>query len=210
MESGPTETDLFYYPMLASAQESLYRRMLIMENYRVNMRKVAKSVTFAWVMVFAMLSTVTAHAAGVGVSVAADKNLIETQNVLQFEDFSNENAWSEEMVVPSNDIVDIVYINDGIMTFGSGSIDWSVPAGTRYVTSSIYMPKGTEVQIACTASPSTCKYWFGLMAANSDCYVVEGSGAGAHVFTVPSNGYYRIMVENRSIQSINVSGSYRY
>ena len=107
-------------------------------------------------------------------------------------------------------IVDIVYVNDGIMTFGSGSIDWSVPAGTRYVTSSIYMAKGTEVQIACTASPSTCTYWFGLMAANSDCYVVEGSGAGAHVFTVPSNGYYRIMVENRSIQSINVSGTYRY
>ena len=210
MESGPTETDLFYYPMLASAQESLYRRMLVMENYRANMRKVAKSVTFAWVMVFAMLSTVTAHAAGVGVSVVADKNLIETQDVAEFGGFGDEANWSEEIFVPANDVVDIVYVNDGIMTFGSGSIDWSVPAGTRYVTSSIYMAKGTVVQMACTASPSTCTYWFGLMAANSDCYVVEGSGSGSHDFTVPSSGWYRIMVENRSIQSINVMGSYQY
>ncbi|MBR5564992.1 MAG: hypothetical protein IKW08_02380 [Roseburia sp.] len=210
MESGPAETDLFYYPMLASAQESLYRRMLIMENYRVNMRKVAKSVTFAWVMVFAMLSTVTAHAAGVGVSVAADKDLIQTQNVAEYGGFGDEASWSEEIFVPANDSVDIVYINDGIMTLGSGTIDWSVPAGTRYVTSSIYMTKGTIVSIACTARPSTCVYWFGIMAANSDCHVVEGSGSGSHDFTVPSSGWYRIMVENRSIQSINVVGGYTY
>jgi len=174
------------------------------------MRRMAKSVTFAWVMVFAMLSTVTAHAAGVGVSVAADKNLIATQNVGQQGDFESGYDWSDEMLIPANDVVDIVYINDGIMTLGSGTIDWSVPAGTRYVTSSIYMAKGTVVQIACTALPSTCTYWFGIMAANSDCYVVEGSGQGAHAFTVPSSGYYRIMVENRSIQSINVTGGYSY
>lgn len=210
MESGPAGTDLFYYPMLASAQESLYRRMLIMENYRVNMRKVAKSVTFAWVMVFAMLSTVTAHAAGVGLAEAADKNLIETQNVGLQGDFDSGYDWSDEMLIPANDVVDIVYINDGIMTLGQGNINWSVPAGTRYVTSSIYMAKGTVVQIACTALPSTCKYWFGIMAANSDCYVVEGSGSGSHDFTVPSSGWYRIMVENRSIQSINVTGGYSY
>ena len=211
MENGPKETDLFYYPMLASAGQTLYRRMLIMENYRVNMKRAAKSVTFAWVMIFAMLSTVTAHAAGIGLAEAANKNLKETQDVAEYGGFNDEESnFSEELFVPADAAADIVYINDGIMTLGQSTFSWSVPAGQRYVTSSIYMTKGLPVQIACTASPSNCTYWFGLMAANSDCHVVEGSGAGSHTFTVPSSGWYRIMVENRSTQSINVAGSYAY
>lgn len=210
MEDGPTETDLFYYPMLMSAQESLYRRMMIMENYRANMRKVAKSVTLAWVMIFAMISTVTAHAAGLGLAEVNDNNLKETQVVGNQGLFEENHEWSEEMYVPANDVVDIVYTDDGIMTRGSGSFDWSVPVGTRYVTKAFYFAKGTVVQIACTASPTTATYWFGIMNENSNCYIVEGSGSGNHDFTVPTSGYYRVMVENRSSQVINVSGVYRY
>lgn len=119
-------------------------------------------------------------------------------------------SWSDEMLLEASDGVDIVYVNDGIMTLGSGSIAWDVPANTRYVTSSIYMTEGTIVSIACTARPSDCTYWFGLMYASSTCNVVEGTGSGAHDFTVPSNGYYRIMVENRSSETITVTGGYQY
>lgn len=210
MENGPGETTLFYYPMLVSAQESLYRRMLIMENYRANMRRVAKTVTFAWVMVFAMISTVTAHAAGLGLAEANDKNLKETQDVAGYGNFEDGFDWSEEMFIPANDVVDIVYINDGIMTLGSGSMNWNVPVGTRYVTNAFYFAKGTVIQIACTATPASATYWFGIMNENSDCHIVEGSGSGSHDFTVPSSGYYRVMVENRSSQVIHVMGTYQY
>jgi len=181
-----------------------------MEKYRANMKKMVKSVTFAWVMVFALASSVTAHAAGIGLAEAADKDLIQTQNVEQDGEFMNVTGWSEEFNVETSDVVDIVYVNDGIMTLGQGTIDWNIPAGTRYVTSAIYFAAGSKVQITCTAKPNTCTYWFGIMNENSDCTVVEGAGMGAHEFTVPTTGYYRIMVENRSIQSIRVTGSYAY
>jgi len=192
-----------------SASESLYRRMDIMQKYRNSSKKIAKSVTIALTVVFAMLSSVTAHAAGVGVAETSDKYLEENQDV-EYPEIANFTTWSEEMVIEPSDAVEIVYINDGIMTLGQGSIDWDVPVGTRYVTSSFYFTKGTQVQIACTASPSNCTYWFGLMHSSSTCYVVEGTGAGSNVFTVPSSGYYHIMVENRGSSLLSVVGGYTY
>ena len=181
-----------------------------MEKYTANMKKMAKSVTFAWVMVFAMFSTVTAHAAGLELAKAGDKSLIEANAVEMDGEFVAVTAWSDEMEISASEVPNITYINDGIMTLGSGTIDWEVPAGTRGVGSLIYMTEGTEIQIACTATPTHCLYWFGLMKADNSCIVVEGTGHGSHAFTVPANGYYRIMVENRSIQSIRVMGTYQY
>lgn len=181
-----------------------------MQKYRTSGKKIAKSVTVALTVVFAMLSSVTAHAAGVGFAKVNDALLEDSQEVVAFEEFVVAEGWSDEMVVETSDSVNIVYINDGIMTLGQGSFDWDVPVGTRYVTSSIYLTAGTEVQIACTALPTNCTYWFGLMHSSSTCYVVEGSGMGAHVFTVPSSGYYYVMVENRGSSVLSVNGSYAY
>jgi len=210
MMSGPTATSTFYYPMLMSAKESLDRRKKIMETYRANMRNVAKSVTFAGVMIFALLSSTVAYAAGVGFSEMNDAKLKETQNVGVTGEIVEPAGWSDEMFIPANDVVDIVYLNEGVMTLAGGNINWNVPVGTRYVTSSIYLTQGSVIQIACTATPDNCTYWFGIMHANSDCTVVEGSGYGAHGFTIPSTGYYRVMVENRSNQAISVIGGYQY
>ncbi len=145
-------------------------------------------------------------------AVDASDRALKTTQIVGFDGdtFENIDNWSEEMVIPANEVVEIVYINDGIMTTTQGSIDWDVEAGVRCVTAEFYMKEGAEVQIACTASPSTCTYWFGLMRSSSECLVVEGSGSGSHTFTVPSNGYYRIMVENRSTQDMNVTGVYRF
>ncbi|MBQ8279944.1 MAG: M56 family metallopeptidase [Roseburia sp.] len=209
MEAGPAEPTLFYYPMLLSVDESLYRRMEIMEKYRVNMKRVAKSVTFAWVMVLAMFSSVTAHAAGVGLAEAGDAALKETQEIMVDEETTVGNEV-EDMLVETSDDVTIIYMNDGVMLLGEGTIDWDVPVETRCVSGSIYMAEGTKVSIACTATPNNCTYWYGLMYASSTCNVVEVTGVSSHTFTVPSNGYYRIMVENRSSQEISVVGGYSY
>ena len=181
-----------------------------MEKYRKNVKKITKPLTMALVMMFALLSTVTAYAAGLEIAEASDSELKSTQQIAIDEGFEGEDGWSDEMLIEPSDVPNIVYVNDGIMLLSGGTIDWDVPAGTRYVTTSIYMTKDTKVQMACTATPDNCTYWFGLMYASSACNVVEGSGSGAHDFTVPSNGYYRIMVENRSSQTISVNGGYSY
>lgn len=210
LEEDHYAPDLFYYPMLISASESLYKRMEIMQKYRTGGKRIAKSVTVALTVVFAMLSTVTAHAAGVGMAEINDVFLEERQEILLDEPFGNITDWSEEMLVETSDDIEVVYIDDEIMTRSGSTFSWTVPVGTRYVTKAVYLTKGTEVQIACTATPMDCTYWFGLMYPSSTCNVVEGSGAGSHTFTVPSNGSYHIMVENRGSVELNVSGSYQY
>ena len=209
MEYRPAELTIFYHPMLSNTKNSLYRRMEIMERYRANTRKAAKLAAVAWVMVVAMLSTVTAHAAGAELAELGDNLLQESQTVVEYDASALGTGWTEEMVVGS-DGVEIIYMNDAIMTLGTGTIDWDVPVGTRCVSGSIYMSAGTVVSIACTGRPSNCTYWFGLMYASSECHVVEGEGSGAYDFTIPSNGYYRIMVENRSSSAMHVTGGYQY
>lgn len=181
-----------------------------MKNYRRGMSKAAKNATTALILVFAMVSSLAAGYVGVAAAELNDSALQVTQYVEQQGEFVEVSGWSEEMYVPENDVVDIVYINEGIMMLGSGTIDWNVPVGTRYVTSSLYFKEGAKVQIACTATPSSNTYWFGIMNANSACYVVEGSGQGSHAFTVPSTGWYYVMVENRSSSAIHVVGAYQY
>lgn len=210
MQSEADEPTIFYHPMLLNSKNSLYRRMEIMEKYRANARKTAKIAAVAWVMVVAMLSTVTAHAAGAGLAEAGDSLLQESQIIEQDGAFEKTETWSEEMTISANSDAEIIYMNDAVVTLGQGTIDWDVPIGTRCVSASIYLAEGTEVDIVCSASPTDCTYWFGLMHASSSCTVVEGSGAGSHTFTVSSSGYYRIMVENRSSQEISVVGGYTY
>lgn len=205
-----SKREIFNFPKLLDEKESMERRIDIMKNYRFGMSRVAKNATTALILVFAMVSCMFAGRVGVWAAEVNDSALQSTQKVAQEGEFAEESGWSEEMYVPVNDIVDIVYINDGIMMLGSGTLDWNVPVGTRYVTSSLYFTEGTQVQIACTATPSSNTYWFGIMNANSDCYVVEGSGQGSHAFTVPSTGWYYVMVENRSSSTIHVVGAYQY
>lgn len=201
---------LFTFPMLHGKRNSMYRRVKFMEKYRINLKKATKPVTMALVITFALLSSVTAYGAGMKIAGATDNLLKSTQVVGQYDMSAQLESWSDEKLIPPSDVPDIIYSEDEIALFGEGNINWDVPAGTRYVTKSIYMKEGTVVSIACTARPSDCTYWFGLMYASSECAVVEGSGSGAYDFTVPSNGYYRIMVENRSSQEIHVGGYYQY
>ena len=183
-----------------------------MNIYKNNIRKVAKPVTFMLVLMFAMLSSVTAYGAGVGIAKVNDAVLKKTQVFEALETFESNYDWDETIYInPEDDYVpNTVYVNEDIMLLGNGSIDWNVPVGTRYVTGAIWLTEGTVVQIACTGTPADCTYWFGLMYPSSALAVAEGCGAGARGFTVPSSGLYRILVENRSSQVIHVVGGYQY
>lgn len=212
MNETTKKREMFTMTMLHGAAKSLYGRIEFMNIYRKNMKKVAKPVTMALVMMFVLLSSVTAYAAGVGVAEVNDNILKATQRFDVLETQMIPDGWSEEILISLEeaDGAKTVYVNDGMMTFGTGTIDWDVPVGTRYVTAAIYLTEGTEVQIACTASPSDCTYWFGLMYPTSTLAVVEGCGVGGHTFTIPSTGYYRVLVENRGSVTLDVTGTYRY
>lgn len=205
--------ELFTMTMLHGAAKSLYGRIEFMDIYRKNMKKVAKPVTLALVMMFVMLSSVTAYAAGVELAEVNDRYLKVAQTKAEDMTFDLAENFSEVTYIPAEEayVPNTVYVNEDIMTLGSGFIDWEVPAGTRYVTAALYMTKGTVVQVATTASPSNVTYWIGIMYPSSAIAIAEGVAAGSAEFTVPSTGYYRVLVENRSAtQVLTVKGSYTY
>ena len=208
-ENGPKQPEFSDIPMLIKASTNLQRRIVIMGKYRTNMKKVVKSVTFAWVMVFVMISSVTAHAAGIWVLEQNDEFLKENQ-VVAYQEDDTVGGWSEVMTIEDSNPVNIVYINDGIMTLGTGNFDWNVPVGTRYVTNSIYLKAGQQIQVVSTATPTNCLYWLGIMHPSSAVSVVEGTGTGGGTFTISSTGYYRVLIENRGSTTLHAVGSYQY
>ena len=213
MSGNLKKQELFTMTMLHGAAKSLYGRIEFMEIYRKNMRKVAKPVTMALVMMFMLLSSVTAYAAGIELAEVNDRYLKETQVKVEDRVFEENVGWGEITYISPEDanVPNIVYINDGVMMLGEGTIDWDVPAGTRYVTGGIYLKKDTVVNIATSASPSNVTYWIGLMYPSSAIAIAEGTGTGHASFTVPSTGYYRVLVENRSAtQTLSVVGGYTY
>lgn len=54
-------------------------------------------------------------------------------------------------------------MDDEVITRGSSSasFDWTIPAGTRYVTPEKFLKKGTVVTIVLTDYSFGCNYWFG-------------------------------------------------
>ena len=213
MSESSDKREFFMMTMLRGAAKSLYGRIEFMEIYRKNMRKVAKPVTMALVMMFMLLSSVTAYAAGTELAEVNDRYLKETQPKYVASTFEITEDWSEIRYISAEDdyVPNTVYVNDGIMTIDGGTIDWDVPAGTRYVTGLLYLTKGTVVQIATTAQPSNVTYWIGVMYPDSGIAYAEGTGAGSSTFEIPKTGYYRVFVENRSSsQVLSVNGGYSY
>lgn len=212
MNETTKKREIFTITMLHGAAKSLYRRIEFMEIYRENGKKVTKSVTMALVMLFVLFSSVTAYAAGLEIAEANDERLKETQVLKEESTFEVQEIFSEVIYIPAEEakVPNTVYVNDGIMTIGNGTINWEVPVETRYVTTPIYLKEGTEVQIATTAKPSDATYWIGVMYPSSAIAIAEGTGVGGARFTIPSSGYYRILVENRSDVVISVTGGYSY
>lgn len=132
--------------------------------------------------------------------VEIEKTKVLADDTVEFNVSAEENALVPQIVM-----------DDEIITRGSdgASFDWTIPAGTRYVTPEKFFKKGTKISMAVTVVPSDVTYWFGLMHTSGSSKVCELTGAGAHTFTIESTSFYRIMVENRSEDTeIHATGGY--
>lgn len=193
--------DLGVFSMLFESKEMLERRVDFMKKHGKNLKTTSKIVTALLLLTFITISTRTSYAAGVGMANANDELFKRTQVVnfkeqdVTFSDSSEFNVTAEE-----NSLVPQIVMDDEIITRGSdgASFDWTIPAGTRYVTPEKFFKKGTKITIAVTVVPSDITYWYGLMHTSGESTVCENTGAGNYTFTVEKTSFYRIMVENRS------------
>lgn len=193
--------DFCVFSMLFESKEMLERRVDFMKKYGKNLKTTSKIVTALLLLIFITISTRTSYAAGVGMANANDELFKRTQ-VVNHEEFALPVEELDEISVSAEDnaLVPQIVMDDEVITRGSSSasFDWTIPAGTRYVTPEKFLKKGTVVTIVLTVIPSDCNYWFGLMHTSGSSTVCETTGAGNHAFTIESTGFYRIMVENRS------------
>lgn len=204
--------DLCVFSMLFESKEMLERRVDFMKKYGKNLKTTSKIVTALLLLTFITISTRTSYAAGVGMANANDELLKRTQ-VVEREKMSVLAEELDEINISAEDnaLVPQIVMNDEIITRGSdgASFDWTIPAGTRYVTPEKFLKKGTKVSIALTVKPSDVTYWFGLMHTSGSSRICENTGAGSHTFTIESTSFYRIMVENRSEDTeIHATGGY--
>ena len=203
--------DIYIFSMLFEDKGILERRVEFMNKYGKKNKKTPKIVTAALVMTFILASTCTSYAAGVEIAQKNDEVFKETQ-VVGVEKYSVAAQSGEEFMVSAEDNALVVEYcpEEVIAPYAGNTFDWVIPVGTRYTTTQKWFSKGTEVSIAVTVSPSDVTYWFGLMYPNGSSSVCEISGVGSHTFTVPSSGFYRVMVENRGSKEITALGAYSY
>lgn len=192
--------DLCVFSMLFESREMLERRVDFMNKYGKNLKTTSKIVTALLLLTFITISTRTSYAAGVGMANANDELFKKTQevNFKEQESLSDQSEFS--VTAEENALVPQIVMDDEIITRGSdgASFDWTIPAGTRYVTPEKFFKKGTKITIAVTVVPSDITYWYGLMHTTGESTVCENTGAGNYTFTVEKTSFYRIMVENRS------------
>lgn len=192
--------DLWVFSMLFESREMLERRVDFMKKYGKNLKTTSKIVTALLLLTFITISTRTSYAAGVGMANANDELFKKTQVVEMKEQELVLDQSEFSVTAEENALVPQVVMDDEIITRGSdgASFDWTIPAGTRYVTPEKFFKKGTKITIALTATPSDCVYWYGLMHTSGSSTVCETTGGKSHTFTIESTSFYRIMVENRN------------
>lgn len=201
----------FNSPMLMGAAETFYRRIHIMKRYSTDKRKLIKTEASAWMVLFAVISTVTAQAAGVGLAEMGDEVLQETQVVIKEDKYACLENWSDEMLLKADDAVGIIYADSSSSSSDDiGTVEWDVPAGTRYVTNAVYMTEGTRVQMAYAVEQQDCLYRIGLMYASGESIVIEGTGLVTYSFEIPVDGYYHILVENCGAVTLRIMGAHQY
>lgn len=198
--------------MLVESRLSIEGRIEYMSKIK-NAGKASKVVTVMLTAAFILMSTSTAYAAGVAVAEVSDKVFAVTEEVAVVDAAdATEDTESEWFLVTAEESANVptVSMESDIMFLGSGTFDWDVPAGVRYVTGKIYLHKGDVISLNCSVRPTTSTYWLGVMLPNGNSKVTQGTGTKGVDIEITSDGYYKVMVQNLSDVEIDAVGGYIY
>ncbi len=186
----------------------LERRIKIMKVYQKK-GSVKKSIALLIMSVFVVGSSMTAYAAG--------SEFIDMQNDFYeaTREFDNQNGNTlEEHVIPADQVRhdnEVIVQDAEMVPYDTWPVNWDVPAGKKYLTTSFKLTSGDKVSVAIVLSPDNKTVRVGLEYPDGSEHYVEGTAGLAHVFTVPTTGSgYHFYVENISDTEVNARGSYVY
>lgn len=193
-----------FHAGLGKSGSELRRRVTSMRNYQIK-GKLKKSLAAITVCVFMLGSSLTAYAAGDGIIDVHHAWYEETR-------VSNESAPDSTTiyVVSPEDVIEVpTTVMGGIsMARTTNTIDWSVPAGSKYMTGSFNMSNGDTLSVAAKSTPSGKTVRIGIQYQDGTQYYMNCTGSLAGSFPVTRSGLYRFYIENVSDVEVRVEGSY--
>lgn len=205
--------------LLADTIGDYERRVQSMREYRVH-GGFKKGTAFVLSACFLLGSSMTALAAGEGITetyeTVASVTATKTEEGLGIADevevavsLSDEELLEEFARAYDLDPDDVVIIGEeGIETVGDCIyIDWKVPAGKTYMTTSFHRDSGDKVRAMTSGDPEDMKYQMGIKDPNDLMRYVEGSGDLSHTFDISITGRYCFFVINLGNKELHVKGS---
>lgn len=142
----------------------------------------------------------------------AQENWMRTEEVLsETADGDHSDSSVEHHGYADASVIEI-YEDNGIMPYSSVTdISTTIKANTRHIWQYRSMEKGDSISIAAKCNDSGATYWIGIKNQDtSEVTYVSGTGKLSHDFTIDKDGKYAVFVENRSDETITVTGSATY
>lgn len=122
-----------------------------------------------------------------------------------------ENEMNEDLLMTlhsEKENMDVIIGDTFAVTATLGNYGWDISSGASCKTNSMYLAKGTKVDISAYWKSSDCGIKIGI-TDGATFYYYEGSGG---VFSgsieVSKAGYYSVQVKNVSSEGIAIAGSY--
>lgn len=202
---GETNKKFFFSATLFESKKDVIRRVEAMKERR-NRGRASKWMLLVCSLTLALVSSVPVYAMADGMVNAEEYVLAESENL-------GGNAAESALVEVT--ITDWSGVNEVVMDIETYSsvvtVDFTAAANTRYFLKSQKMEVGDEVGITMKCTDSDALYWVGVkeMYTNSGRYVY-GTGTIAYVFTITEAGTYRVFIENRTDEAIDITGAAVY
>jgi beta-lactamase regulating signal transducer with metallopeptidase domain len=181
---------------LVDSESNYERRIVYMREYQ-KQGCVRKGTALLLSVCFLLGSSMTAFAAGDGLTDAYRNMAVET--IEKTADSKDAEVLEELCRAYDLDPDKVFMMDEGIELYGSRiNVTWLVPAGELYMTSGFRESVGDEVAIAVSGDPNDITYQTGLKDPTETLRYVESEGVVGHTFEIELSGRYYFFVYNLS------------
>lgn len=195
--------------MVTESRCDVLRRIENMKNFEEK-KKLTHFALAVWSAVCMLSVGTTVYASGIGVvegyeilAKATDVGIeVEMDPIMELEEYTVEEDADSDIIEEKAPAWDIS------RSFPY-SIDWTVGAKVRMVSSEFQMNSGDTISISALLNPDDLTVDIGIINPDNTRTYVSGSDSVYHKFTVSQSGTYKVFVQNSNSKEVRVTGACR-
>ena len=178
-----------------------------MKRYQ-NMKRQKTSVAVVLSLVFLFAGALTSYGAVRGAEQGYEL-LYHATRVGQEEKMQPpENYLTEYTTDTVEEGIRIEVEEDGVTTYSTPNLDWTLGNNTQKRSGLFYMEKGGHIEVWVILDPSDVTVTVGILEPDGTFRSVQGRGRVSHTFTLDQSGNYRVYIENKSGKTVTTHGAY--